>query len=495
MSITFSTCFYNFNSKFDTNTYLQWMNNFFSIVNKFYLVVYTDENGLQYIDTKNNPRIKVVVKPVEEFHNYRHKDFWIKNHEQNFLLKDRIDWKVNMLWSEKIWFVYDTINKNDFNTDYFGWCDIGYFRNGHSNTNTNDLQCWANENAVKKIDWSKIHYACVNNNFQQLDDLKKTILNKNDKGLPINPINPNQVSIAGGFFLIHKNKIEWWSSSYEKKILTYFQNNYLVKDDQIILVDCVMTNTDYFKIHIENSHLDNWFMFQRILNHHEESEMKHFVSILMPIYNGIEFINESVTSVLNQTWPHWELIVGVNGHSENSEIFQIAKVFETDTRIKVLDLHFIKGKSNALNEMLKHCTHDYVSILDVDDIWHLEKLALQSKYLGTYDVIGTRCVYFGDMNGIIPEIPIGDISGFDFFSVNPVINSSAVIRKNLCYWRKEVDGVEDYDLWLTLRKKNKKFYNFVNVLVKHRIHQTSAFNSGGKNNTMVKDLLTWHREI
>jgi hypothetical protein len=100
------------------------------------------------------------------------------------------------------------------------------------------------------------------------------------------------------------------------------------------------------------------------------------------------------------------------------------------------------------------------------------------------------------MNGIIPNIPVGDISKDDFFLGNPIINSSAVIRKNLCYWRSELDGiVEDYDLWLTLRKKNKKFYNFVNVLVKHRIHQTSAFNSGGKNNTMVKDLLTWHREI
>jgi len=44
------------------------------------------------------------------------------------------------------------------------------------------------------------------------------------------------------------------------------------------------------------------------------------ISILMPIYNGIEFIEESVSSILNQTYDQWELIIGVNGHPENSPV-------------------------------------------------------------------------------------------------------------------------------------------------------------------------------
>ena len=40
------------------------------------------------------------------------------------------------------------------------------------------------------------------------------------------------------------------------------------------------------------------------------------ISILMPIYNGIEYINESVSSVLDQTYGDWELIIGINGHPE-----------------------------------------------------------------------------------------------------------------------------------------------------------------------------------
>ena len=46
------------------------------------------------------------------------------------------------------------------------------------------------------------------------------------------------------------------------------------------------------------------------------------ISILMPIYNGIEFINESVSSIILQTFGEWELIIGINGHPENSEVFK-----------------------------------------------------------------------------------------------------------------------------------------------------------------------------
>jgi hypothetical protein len=49
MSITFSSCFYIIKSKFDPSIYIEWMTNFISIVNKFNLVIYTDENSSKYI--------------------------------------------------------------------------------------------------------------------------------------------------------------------------------------------------------------------------------------------------------------------------------------------------------------------------------------------------------------------------------------------------------------------------------------------------------------
>ena len=214
------------------------------------------------------------------------------------------------------------------------------------------------------------------------------------------------------------------------------------------------------------------------------------ISILIPIYNGIEFIEESVSSVLNQTYDKWELIIGINGHPQDSEVYKIAKeyIFKSG-KIRVFDFYNIKGKSNTLNEMIKYCAYDYVAILDVDDIWHNNKLMFQSKFLDIYDVIGSKCIYFGErLNGIVPNIPIKDITNFNFLESNPVINSSAIIRKELCFWNNNFDGVEDYDLWLKLKSKNKKFYNCEEILVKHRIHNNSSFNSKGNNN-LVTNLL------
>jgi glycosyltransferase involved in cell wall biosynthesis len=213
----------------------------------------------------------------------------------------------------------------------------------------------------------------------------------------------------------------------------------------------------------------------------------------MPIYNGIEFINESVSSVLEQTYDKWELLIGINGHPENSEIYKVAKAFEEKSnKIKVFDFYNIKGKSNTLNELIKYGKYDYVALLDVDDIWNPQKLETQSIWLGVYDVIGSNCVWIGDRPGIVPKIPQHDFSNFNFADVNPIINSSVIVRKELCSWNSKFDGVEDYDLWIRIQKLNKRFYNCPQILVLHRIHSSSAFNSGGKNNNKVPDLLKSH---
>ena len=68
------------------------------------------------------------------------------------------------------------------------------------------------------------------------------------------------------------------------------------------------------------------------------------ISILMPIYNGHEFMRESIPSILQQTYKNWELIIGINGHEKNSVIYNDAKKWEiVDEKIKVYDLYTIKG--------------------------------------------------------------------------------------------------------------------------------------------------------
>lgn len=212
------------------------------------------------------------------------------------------------------------------------------------------------------------------------------------------------------------------------------------------------------------------------------------ISILLPIYNGIEFLPESLNSILSQTYKEWELIIGVNGHSQGSHVYNIAKETETlDKRIKVYDLYTIKGKPDALNEMLKFCNFEWVSLMDVDDIWYPTKLQNQIQFTEKYDVIGTNCKYFGDMN-IQPTIPLEDLRDYNFLNSNPIINSSSLIKKDLCFWKGKY---EDYDLWLRLWRQGKTFYNVKTVEVLHRIHKNSAFNSKGQSD--INDLLNKYR--
>ena len=205
------------------------------------------------------------------------------------------------------------------------------------------------------------------------------------------------------------------------------------------------------------------------------------ISILMPIYNGIEYIDESITSVLDQTYREWELIVGINGHEPDSIVYRLAKNYEDlDPRIKVYDMYDIKGKSNALNAMLGHCSYEWIALFDVDDLFLPSKLEKQIPFLTTHDVVGTKCVYFENLDGTVPQIPVGDISTFDFNVVNPIINSSVIVRKSIAIkygWNAAYDGVEDYDLWLRLSRCSSAFYNVDEVLVKHRIHSSSAYNT------------------
>ena len=205
------------------------------------------------------------------------------------------------------------------------------------------------------------------------------------------------------------------------------------------------------------------------------------ISILMPIYNGIEYIDGSVTSVLDQIYGDWELVIGINGHEPDSIVYKMAKNYEDlDKRIKVYDMHTIRGKANALNAMLQYCSYDWIAILDVDDLWLPDKLKKQIPYMKSHDVVGAKCVYFEGLEGTVPQIPVGDISSFDFKMVNPLINSSCLIKKSLAIsygWNEKYSGVEDYDLWLRLRRNKVTFYNVDEILVRHRIHSSSAFNT------------------
>lgn len=295
--LTLSTCFYIINTaKFPAKQYFKWMYNLFSLVNNnFYLIVYTDEQTRPHIDrviskitasmtsTAYVDNIKVILRPFAEFHNYKYVDQWQANHEKNTEINTLTSWELNMIWAEKTSFVSHSIIHPVFPpTQYYGWCDIGYFRES-----TNSIQPnWGsidrlhelfnvNTNSSSSSGLSasgltaSIAYALINNNVAQQRDLMHRIQNKNAYGLPVIPIAANQQSIAGGFFVAKSADAALnWHTIFDAKLALYFKHNYLVKDDQIIIADCVYSNdtTDLFILCNNHELINLWFMFTYILS-------------------------------------------------------------------------------------------------------------------------------------------------------------------------------------------------------------------------------------
>jgi hypothetical protein len=239
-------------------------------VQNYFLVIYTDSEGVHRLSKAiSHPNIKIVIKPIEQFVQYKHKEKWMENHVKNTSLNTRCGWEVNMLWAEKMHFVDQTIKERYFpEVEWYGWCDIGYFRPKSldprfTSMTIAELRGWPNPDKMTRLDKSKIHYALVN---PFVIDLIRMIQEKTEKGLPRRPIPPNQISIAGGFFLTTRDNLPGWIAVFDAKLSLYFTNGYLVKDDQMIIADCIFSDVSKFKLHREdNPKYDNWFMFQRLL--------------------------------------------------------------------------------------------------------------------------------------------------------------------------------------------------------------------------------------
>jgi len=268
--ITFSTCWYIMKSKFSVKKYAIWIANFLSIVNNFNLVIYTDANSLKMLlplFDRNNNRIKIIIKPFESFYTYKYKDAWIKNHKSsNMELHKQVDWKLNMLWNEKIFFVNETIQNKYFDTPYYGWCDIGYFRNGPDDIPSYVLQSWPNNLSINQ-NKNAIRYACIQNNQFIYKSLYDDITDHYKRGLKTPPTNKyTENCFAGGFFILTQDLSRYYADIYDKKLQYYFTNNYFIKDDQFIVMDIIFTNPHLFCVERENNPLyNNWFMFQRLL--------------------------------------------------------------------------------------------------------------------------------------------------------------------------------------------------------------------------------------
>ena len=269
--ITLVSCWYNLKNKHSINQFESWICRFLKNVKKFNLVIFSDNGSHKMIQEhiKDNKLIKLILLEHTDFYNYKYKECWEKNHElirkMNINHIKNIDWKVLMLWAEKISFVKYVVDNKIFDTEFYGWCDIGYFREGSKNITQKEIQEFPNYDIINGLSKNHIYYANTKNE-NVINTYSKSILDKNEYGLPKTPIDVNQVSIAGGFFLSYKQNIDWWRKTFDDTLNIYFKHNYVVKDDQYIILDCVCTHrTKFILIRESNPKYSEWFAFQHFL--------------------------------------------------------------------------------------------------------------------------------------------------------------------------------------------------------------------------------------
>lgn len=105
---------------------------------------------------------------------------------------------------------------------------------------------------------------------------------------------------------------------------------------------------------------------------------ENLVSIIMPTYNCGKFIEETINSVLKQTYSNWELIIVDDCSNDNTE--------EVVKKIKDKRIIYIKNEKNCgaaitRNKALKIAKGDYVAFLDSDDLWLPEKLTKMLSFM------------------------------------------------------------------------------------------------------------------
>jgi len=169
------------------------------------------------------------------------------------------------------------------------------------------------------------------------------------------------------------------------------------------------------------------------------------VSVIIPTYNGADFLGEAIQSVLEQTYPNFELIVVNDASPDSTE--EVVKKFD-DPRLKYIAHEKNSGVGQARYTGLQASTGEVIFLLDQDDYYHPEKLHSHMAFLEHHPDVGFTYNARFELNYSARTIrdlwrPPSNISLVDLIVWFPISPSDAVIGRK---WA--LDGIE----WLGQRR-------------------------------------------
>lgn len=204
------------------------------------------------------------------------------------------------------------------------------------------------------------------------------------------------------------------------------------------------------------------------------------ISVVMSVYNSEEYIDESIMSILSQTFKDFEFII-INDGSTDGSLNIIKEYVNKDNRI-VLISRENKGLPYSLNEGISKARGKYIARMDSDDISLPNRFEEQFYFMERnldIGVCGTATIGFTSYrDNILHILPKNDeliktelLFSTPFSHPTVMIRKSLIFKYNLCYNEKYLQS-QDYELW-TRMAEYTDMANLPTPLLRYRILEDS----------------------
>lgn len=201
------------------------------------------------------------------------------------------------------------------------------------------------------------------------------------------------------------------------------------------------------------------------------------ISVIIPVYNGEKTIQETINSVLSQTFSDFELIV-INDGSQDKTLEVVSSIL--DSRIKIFS-YSNAGVAASRNRGFLHSCGQFIAFLDADDLWTPDKLEAQLKALQENSEAGVAYSWSNFISESNQLLQAGRRLTWDgdVYSKILVINflehgSNPLIRREALEavgaFEESLPPADDWDMWIRLAAK----YPFVVVTVPQILYRVST---------------------
>lgn len=203
----------------------------------------------------------------------------------------------------------------------------------------------------------------------------------------------------------------------------------------------------------------------------------NLVSVIVPYYNKKIYIYKTVKSILRQSYQNFEIIIIYDDDKEDLALLK--KVVKLDKRIFLIRNFKNIGAGLSRNKGIKISRGNFIAFLDSDDIWLIDKLKLQLRFMqkNNYDFSFTSYDIIDSKDKKIGNRQANPFLNYDNLVKSCDIGLSTVILKrklfNNYYRFANLKTKEDYVYWLKLAKKGIKMCGLNRSLTKWRATENS----------------------